>query len=68
MGKHKPKRKPVEVVHPAYQPRRAELRKDLRLNATFEETVAALVRPVRVRYVASPRKKPCPGGLGSSRT
>ena len=28
----------VDVVDPSYQPSRAELREDLRINATFEET------------------------------
>ncbi len=27
----------VEIIHPSYQPSAAELREDLRINATFEE-------------------------------
>lgn len=46
----------VEVVHPSYQPSKAELEADTRVDATFEEAVQALVRPVRVRYISRPRK------------
>ena len=55
-GKTSPKPREVEIFHPSYQPRAAELREDLRINATFEETVKALVRPVRIRYVL-PKKR-----------
>lgn len=48
----------VEVVHPSYQPSKAELEADMRVNATFEEAVQALVRPVRIRYVSRPPKRP----------
>ena len=46
----------VEVPHPSYQPSRAELREDLRINATFEELAKAVVQPVKVQYV-KPQKK-----------
>ena len=46
----------VEVVRPSYQPSRAELDEDMRVEATFEEAVEALARPVRMRYVKRPRK------------
>ena len=46
----------VDVVDPSYQPSRAELREDLRINATFEELVKAVVQPVKVQYV-KPQKK-----------
>ena len=45
----------VEVPHPFYQPSRKQLRKDLRVNATFEELSKAVVQPVKVRYV-KPKK------------
>ncbi len=35
----------VEVVHPSYQPSRAELEKDMRVEATFGEAVQALTQP-----------------------
>ena len=50
----------VELVHPSYQPSKAELAEDLRVDATFEEAVQALVRPVKVCYVKHPRRKPQP--------
>ena len=51
----KPKPRTVEIVHPSYQPRKAELEADLRVNATFEESVDALTQPVRIRYVDRPK-------------
>ena len=44
----------VEVAHPSYQPSKAELEADMRVNASFEEAVDALTRPVRMRYVEKP--------------
>ena len=53
------RRKPreVEIVSPDYQPSKAELEADARVDATFEEAVAALCRPVSIRYVDAPREK-----------
>lgn len=45
----------VEVVRPSYQPSRAELDEDMRVEATFEEAVQALTRPVRIRQISRPR-------------
>ena len=58
--KHSDHSKPrdVEVVHPSYQPSRAELEEDIRVDATFEEAVQALAQPVRIRYIKRPRKSP----------
>lgn len=44
----------VEIVHPSYQPSKAELEADLWVEASFEEAVDALTRPVNVRYVSRP--------------
>ncbi|MDE0626299.1 MAG: hypothetical protein OXH99_07870 [Bryobacterales bacterium] len=47
----------VKIVHPSYQPSRAELREDLRMGSSwddFETAAKALVRPARVRYVKRP--------------
>ena len=44
----------VEIAHPSYQPSKAELEADMRVNASFEEAVDALVKPVRMRYVDKP--------------
>jgi len=55
-GKTPPKPREVEIIHPSYQPSAAELREDLRIDATFEEAVKALVKPVRIQYVL-PKKR-----------
>ena len=47
----------VDILHPSYQPSRAELREDLRVDATIEEAVGALLGPARVRYVNPPKRK-----------
>ena len=46
-----PKPEPPEVVlaDPSYQPSKAELEEDLRVNATFEELTAAVVQPAKIR-------------------
>ena len=46
----------VRLIHSSYQPSKAELEQDLRIDATFEELTAAVVRPVKIRY-AMPEKK-----------
>ena len=44
-----PKQKPVVRVRPhTYQPSKAELEEDVRLDATPEELARAVLRPVRV--------------------
>ena len=47
----------VELVHPSYQPSKAELEEDLRIEESFEEAVQALAQPVKVRYVKYPKRK-----------
>lgn len=44
----------VAIAHPSYQPTKAGLEADMRVEASFEEAVDALTRPVRVRYVEKP--------------
>ena len=54
----KPAEPPViELVHPSYQPSKAELEEDLRVDESFEEAVQALVRPVKVRYIKYPKRR-----------
>ena len=52
-------RKPreVEIVSSDYQPSAAELEEDVRVDATFDEAVAALTRPVSIRYVEKPQRE-----------
>ena len=47
----------IELIDPSYQPSAAELAEDLRVDATFEELTAAVLRPVKVRYVKPQRKR-----------
>ncbi len=60
-GSHRIRIKPapnpseVEIVHPSHQPSKAELEEDMRVSATFEKAVDALTRPVRIRYIDSPK-------------
>ena len=47
----------VEIVKPDYQPSAAELAEDARVNATFDEAVDALTKPVNIRYVGRPERE-----------
>lgn len=51
---NKPQRPTVEVVKPTYQPSKAELESDLRVDATFEEAIKALSKPVNVKHIEKP--------------
>ena len=55
-GEKPPEPRVVDLVHPSYQPSKAELEEDLRVDATFEEAVQALARPVKVQYVRRPKR------------
>ena len=48
-------RSEVEVPHPSYQPNARELKEDLRLEGTFADAIRALVKPVKVRRVKTPK-------------
>ncbi len=52
----KPKPREVEIVHPSYQPSKAELEEDKRVNATFEEAIEALAKPVSIRHIPRPKQ------------
>ncbi len=51
----RPTRPVVDIVHPSYQPSAAELREDLRINASFDVLADALAGEVKVNYVKSPK-------------
>ncbi len=54
----KPKiKRTVRIVRPTYQPSKAELEEDPRLNASFEQIVKAAISPVRIKYIDKPRRK-----------
>ncbi|MCY3703526.1 MAG: hypothetical protein OXG16_12695 [Rhodospirillales bacterium] len=44
----------VSIVSPDYQPNAAELNEDMRVDASFDEAVDALTKPVHIRYVDRP--------------
>ena len=50
------KAKTVEIVQSGYQPSKDELEADLRVDATFDEAVEALTKPVNIRYVTRPKR------------
>ena len=50
------KPRPVKIVRDTYQPSKAELEEDLRVDATFDEAVRALARPVEIRRTVRPEK------------
>ena len=52
-----PKPREIELPHYSYQPTRAELREDHSVDATFEEVVAACLKPVKIRYVTPKKRK-----------
>lgn len=47
----------VKLVHPSYQPTKAELEEDLRVDATFEEIAKAVTRTVNIEYYKPERKR-----------
>ena len=51
----KPKPREVEIVKPDYQPSAVELTEGVRVNATFDEAVDVLAKPVSIRYVDRPK-------------
>ena len=50
----KPEPREVLIPHHDYQPSKAELEADLRVDASFEEAVDALAQPVCIRHVIRP--------------
>ena len=46
----------VKVIHPSYQPSRAELLDDVRVKASFKQAIKALGKPVKIEYVKSPKE------------
>ena len=47
----------VEVVDFSYQPSKAELDADLRVDATLEQAISAAVRPVKIKHIPRPRRR-----------
>ena len=53
----KPDPPEVKVIHPSYQPNKAELEEDLRVEATLEELGQAVMRTVTVKSVKPQKGK-----------
>ena len=51
------KKREVEIVRPDYQPSKAELDTDMRVEASFDEAIEALCQPVQIKYIDEPRRK-----------
>ena len=54
----KKQRRKVRLKHPSYQPSKAELEADVRVDATFDELAKASVQPVEIEYESEPKQKP----------
>ena len=52
----KPKPRKVNLARDDYQPSKAELEADARVDATFDEAVEALTEPVEIRRVIRPER------------
>lgn len=55
--KRKQKRRQVEIVRKSYQPSKAELDEDMRIDASPEEAARRLVEPVDIRHISRPKKR-----------
>lgn len=52
----KPPPRKVEIARDDYQPSKAELEADARVDASFEEAIEALARPVEIVRTPRPRR------------
>ena len=54
----KPEPRTIELPHHSCQPSVAELNEDVRVDASFEELVKAVLQPAKIRYVMPRKRKP----------
>lgn len=54
----RPEPREVELVHPSYQPSKAELEEPIEFpeGTTPEDLAWAVTRPVKVRYISRPKR------------
>ncbi len=53
----KPEPLTVRLIHRSYQPSKAELEQDHRVDATFEEIARAVTRTVKVEFYKPPKRR-----------
>ena len=53
----KRKRRTIEIVRSTYQPTKAELEADIRIDATPEEIARSLCQPVKISYIDKPKAR-----------
>ena len=51
------KRPVVKLMHPSYQPSKAELEADMSIDASPEEVAKAVLRRVDIEYVMPPKRR-----------
>ena len=51
------KPKTVELVKTSYQPKKAELNEEFKIDAMVEQIADALLQPVKVRWIDKPRTR-----------
>ncbi len=56
MKKRKNQKQTITLAHPSYQPSKAELEKDMRVDVTFQELTKAVVSPVTIRHVEKQKR------------
>ena len=56
MARNSPKPREIEIVHPSYQPSKADLEEDVRIDASVDELVDAVLLPVKIRYIPGPKR------------
>ena len=54
----KPEPRIIELSHHSCQPSVAELNEDVRVDASFEELVKAVLQPAKIRYLMPRKRKP----------
>ena len=57
MNETKKTSREVKIEHRAYQPKKAELEADARIDATFDEAVKVLTEPVRIKRLPASKRR-----------
>ena len=54
--KQKPKPRKITIVDSSYEPTKAELEEEFKIDATFEELTRAVVQPVEIQHAKKPER------------